>query len=78
MMPPRTSRAAFDVLVDQAGLPLTPEQRATIHAVWGAVEAWQESVRTPAPGVAPLSAAAASAEPAITFDAGTGDAETGA
>ncbi len=69
-MPPRTTEAEFDAMVTQARLPLTPGQRAAIRAVWGAVEVWEDAVRSPAPGVAPLSAEAASAEPAVAFDAG--------
>lgn len=71
-MPPKTTEAEFDVLVKQAGLTLTPQQRSAIYGVWGAVESWQAMVRSPAPGTAPLSAAAASAEPAVTFDAELG------
>lgn len=60
-MPPETTEAQFDALVAQAGIPLTPAQRAGIYAVWGGVEAWRKQVRTPAP--------APEAEPATTFQA---------
>ena len=68
-MPQPTSEADFAALVRRAGLPLTDAQRATIHAVWPAVQAMLEEIRKPAPGVAAGSAAAACAEPATTFSA---------
>ncbi|WP_158291999.1 hypothetical protein [Paracraurococcus ruber] len=63
-MPPETTEAQFDALVARAGLPLTPAQKATLHAVWGGVEAWQKLVRSPAPPP--------EAEPATTFSAEPG------
>ncbi|TDH62754.1 hypothetical protein E2C06_10145 [Dankookia rubra] len=58
-MPPETTREEFDALVARAGIPLTAEQKAGIHAAWGGIEAMQRLVRAPAP--------AAEAEPATTF-----------
>ncbi|MBX9701169.1 MAG: hypothetical protein K2X74_17160, partial [Acetobacteraceae bacterium] len=72
MQPPSISEADFAVLVARAGLAVPAPQRATLHAVWGAIEAMQASVRTPPPGVAPLSAPAAAVEPAVTFSAERG------
>ncbi|MCB4820949.1 hypothetical protein [Roseicella aerolata] len=60
-MPPETTETEFDALVARAGIPLTPEQKAGIYAVWGGVEGWQRLVRSPAP--------APEAEPSITFSA---------
>ena len=58
-MPPEITEAEFDALVACAGIPLTPAQKAGIHAAWGGIEAMQRLVRTPA--LAP------EAEPATTF-----------
>ena len=58
-MPPETTEAEFDALVARAGIPLTPAQKAAIHAAWGGVEAMQRLVRSPAP--------APEAEPSTTF-----------
>lgn len=65
-MPPETTEApmdaqAFDALVTRAGIPLTPAQKAAIHAAWGGIEAMRKLVRSPAP--------APEAEPATTFSA---------
>jgi hypothetical protein len=69
MRPPSITPTEFDVLLKRAGIEgLAPAERAGIHAVWGAVEAMLESVRTPAPGADEVAAAAA--EPAVTFAAG--------
>ena len=67
MPPTRATEAELEALLRRAGLGTTPEQRAGIHAVWGAVEEMLERNRTPAPGTAPGSAESASAEPAVTF-----------
>lgn len=72
MHPPTLSAADFAVLMAKAGLAATPAQLASIHAVWGAMEAMQASVRTPPAGTAPLSAGAAAVEPAVTFTAERG------
>ncbi|MBY0333890.1 MAG: hypothetical protein K2X49_24805 [Acetobacteraceae bacterium] len=71
-MPPPITEAEFAVLLARAGLTLPAGQSAGILAVWGAVQAMQAAVRTPPPGAAPLSAAAASAEPAITYSLARG------
>ena len=63
-MPPRTTEAEFAAVVARAGLALTAEQRRGIHAVCGAIEAWQERIRTPTP--------VPEAEPATTFSAEPG------
>jgi hypothetical protein len=63
-MPPEITEAEFEALVARAGIPLTPAQRTGIHAVYGAVEAMQRLVRTPAPAM--------EAEPATTFSAEPG------
>ncbi len=63
-MPPETTEAEFDALVARAGIPLTPAQKAGIHAIWGGVEAMQRLVRTPAP--------APEAEPSTTFSTEAG------
>ncbi len=63
-MPPETTEAEFDALVARAGIPLTPAQKAGIHAAWGGVEAMQRLVRDPAPP--------AEAEPSTTFSAEPG------
>jgi hypothetical protein len=72
MQTPSLSEAEFIALVAKAGIPMQAAQLAPIHAVWGAMEAMRASVRTPAPGTAPLSAGAAAAEPAVTFSAERG------
>ncbi len=72
MKPPSLPLADFAVLMAKAGLAPTPAQLAPIHAVWGAMEAMQASVRTPPAGTAPLSAGAAAVEPAVTFRAERG------
>jgi hypothetical protein len=73
-MPPPTTvtDAEFAAMLARAGLSLPAEQRAAILAAWPAIEAIRAIIRTPAPGVAPLSAGAAAAEPAVTFAAGRG------
>jgi hypothetical protein len=71
-MPPTITEAEFAALLARSGLVLPAEQRAAIFAAWGHVEAMREAVRAPAPGIAPLSAAAAAAEPAVTFRAEPG------
>ena len=58
-MPPETTETEFAALVARAGIPLSAGQVASIHAVWGGIEAMQALVRTPAP--------APEAEPATTF-----------
>jgi hypothetical protein len=58
-MPPRTTEAEFDALLRRAGLTLPPDEKAAIQAVFGAVEAMQDRIRTPVP--------AAEAEPAVVF-----------
>jgi hypothetical protein len=60
-MPPRTTEAEFDALLRRAGLELTPDQKSGIHAVFGAIEAMQDRIRTPS--------LPAEAEPATTFAA---------
>src|SRR3712207_4703674 len=72
MPPTKATEAEFAALLRRAGLSLTPEQRAGVHAVWGAVEEMLDRIRTPAPGTAPGSAEAASAEPAVVFRAEKG------
>lgn len=68
-MPPTVTEAEFQALLVRSGLSLPAEQRAAIFAVWPAMEAMKAAVRTPAPGVAPLSAGAAAAEPAVVYRA---------
>ena len=63
-MPPRTTEAEFEALLRRAGLTLTPAQIAGIHAVFGAVEAMQDRIRSPG--------LPAEAEPATTFSADSG------
>ena len=58
-MPPETTRDEFDALVARAGIPLTPTQKAGIHAAWDGIEAMQRLVRSPA--------SAPEAEPSTTF-----------
>ena len=58
-MPPETTEAEFDALVARAGIPLTPAQKAGIHAAWAASRRCSALVRTPAP--------APEAEPSTTF-----------
>jgi hypothetical protein len=72
MPEPALAADAFAALVAKAGIPFTAAQCAPIHAVWGAMEAMQASVRTPPAGVAPLSAGAAAVEPAVIFVAERG------
>lgn len=72
MQHPSITAEDFAALVAKAGLTLTAAQLAPIHAVWGAMEAMQAAVRTPPPGIAPLSAGAAAVEPAVTFRAERG------
>lgn len=72
MPPTRATEAEFAALLRRAGLATTPEQRAGLHAVWGAVEAMLERIRAPAAGTAPGSAEAASAESAVVFRAERG------
>jgi hypothetical protein len=61
---PPIGRSAFDALVARAGMTLTPEQKAGIHAAWGGIEAMQRLVRSPAP--------APEAEPSTTFSTEAG------
>jgi hypothetical protein len=63
-MPPKITKAEFDALVVRSGIPLTPDQTAPLHAVFGGIEAMQASVRTPVPAPA--------AEPSNTFSAEAG------
>jgi hypothetical protein len=63
-MPTEITRPDFDALVARSGIPLTPAQVATLHAVFGGIEAMQKAVRQPVPGPA--------AEPATTFSAEAG------
>lgn len=63
-MSPKITEAEFDALVARSGIPLSPAQKAGIHAVFGGVEAMQALIRTPVP--------AAEAEPATTFSAEPG------
>lgn len=60
-------------MVARSGLALTTEQRVELFGIWPAVQAMLDRNRTPPSGTAPLSAAAASAEPAIIFDVGAGE-----
>ena len=71
-MPPTTEESEFDALVRRAGLSLAPAQRADVLAAWRALEPMLASIRRPPPGVAPGSAAAASAEPAVIYRAERG------
>jgi|GEM_PF-2110341 hypothetical protein len=48
-MPPEITETEFRALVARTGIPLSAAQIAAIHAVYGGIEAWQRSIRTPAP-----------------------------
>jgi hypothetical protein len=63
-MPPRTTEAEFEALLHRAGLALTPAQIASIHSVFGAIEAMRDRIRNP---VLPPEA-----EPATCFTAEPG------
>jgi hypothetical protein len=71
-MPSSPAQAEFDAMVARSGLDLPAEQRAALLAVWPAMQAMLDQVRAPAPGLAPLTAAAAAAEPAIIYRAAPG------
>ncbi len=58
-MPEPTSRADFEALVRRAGLTLTPEQVAELHAGWTYVEPMLARIRAPGRG--------REAEPALIF-----------
>ena len=57
-MPPKISMAEFEVLVAQAGLPLSPAQKQELHQHYGLLESMVARVNTPLPR---------EAEPALTF-----------
>lgn len=57
-MQPKISKAAFEVLVAQAGLPLNATQVQEIHQAYGLLEAMLTRVNTPLPR---------EAEPAVIF-----------
>ncbi|MBV9860275.1 MAG: hypothetical protein JO038_09265 [Alphaproteobacteria bacterium] len=57
-MKPKISEDAFAVLVEQAGLPLTDQQRRTLYEAYGMVEAMLARVTEPLPR---------EAEPALIF-----------
>ncbi|MBV8890214.1 MAG: hypothetical protein JO267_01555 [Alphaproteobacteria bacterium] len=59
-MKPKISEAAFAVLVEQTGLPLTAQQRATLYEAYPMVEAMVARVTQPLPR---------EAEPALVFTA---------
>jgi len=56
-MPPTVTEAEFAALLARSGLSLPADQRAALLSVWPAMQAMQDAVRSPAPGLAPLSAA---------------------
>jgi hypothetical protein len=58
-MPPKLTAAEFEVLVTQAGLPLSPAQKHEIHGAYGLLEAMLARVNTPLPR---------EAEPALIFN----------
>jgi len=58
-MPPEITETELRALLAHTGIPLTTAQIVAIHAVYGGMEAWRRSIRTPVPEPA--------AEPATTF-----------
>jgi hypothetical protein len=48
-MKPKLSEAEFEFMVRQAGLPLSPEQKATLYDAYWMLEAMIETVNTPMP-----------------------------
>lgn len=57
-MPPKITPAEFEVLVAQAGLPLSAAQKHEIHQAYGLLEDMLARVNTPMPR---------EAEPALIF-----------
>jgi hypothetical protein len=57
-MKPKLSEAGFEALVAQSGLPLSADQKKTIHEALALVEAMVERVNRPMPR---------EAEPALIF-----------
>jgi hypothetical protein len=62
-MPPAIPEAEFRALIARTGIPLSPAQIVAIHAVYGGIEAWQRSIRTPTPVPADEPSTTFSAEP---------------
>jgi hypothetical protein len=48
-MKPTISAAAFDVLIAQSGLPLSPEQKHALYEPYAIMEAMVARVNTPMP-----------------------------